>query len=476
MAGKFGKKRKNRILVRILSVLAVLAAAFLIFIGVFYVPNDHVDVSGSTRYTADEVREMVLTDFAHHNAVYLSQFVKTVTPDNVPFVNSIEIEYEAHNRIALHVSENSPIGYISQNGNDYYFDSKGYVLEAFPSSETTDTSSDTSSALESVTASSGVSGSSFTSDATASSGTAAGNDTSAGNGTAAGNNTAAGAGAAEAGTDTSAADGAVSGTSGSAAQGNALQADMVRTQDTEFHPALTDVTEVTGLTEDQLSVGMTISVDNTGVFSSLLALTKIISKLDIRPDSIEVTNGSEFTLHYGDIRIMLGTDSLLEEKMARAAAILPKLSGMKGVLHLEDFSDDTVNIIFDKDTGETSSDSTSSDSTSSDGTSADASSDTAADNTSSDTGSDVSADGTASDTGTDTSAGGTASDTGSDTSAGGTASDTGSDASAGTGISDNGDGAASDTGADTSGAENGEGAAGVNGTDGGNASYGGYLY
>lgn len=439
MAERSGKRRRNKILIHILSVIAVLAAVFLIFLGVFYVPDDHVDVSGNTKYTADEVREMVLTDFAHHNSVYLSKFVKTVTPDGVPFVNSIEIEYEAHNRIALHVNENNPIGYISQNGNDYYFDAKGYILESMPSSETSDTAaaSDAGTGTESVVSSSAgnaLQSSSETTDAAAPA----------------------------AGIASSAPDSVSS--SSSPSRGAALQADMVRTQDTEYHPALTDVTEVTGLTDEQLSVGMTISVGDTSVFSSLLALTKIISKLDIIPDSIEVTNGNEFTLHYGDIRIMLGTDSLLEKKMARVAAILPRLSGLKGVLHLEDFSDDTVNIIFDKDTGDTSADSTSTDSTSTDSISADSTSesDTASDTSSaaeysaeSDTVSDTAADGTAS--GADTSADTTPSDSGTDAPAGDTS---------GTGESDSGTDEQQSGDTDTSGTD----------TSGGNAAYGGYLY
>ena len=42
----------------------------------------------------------------------------------------------------------------------------------------------------------------------------------------------------------------------------------------------------------------------------------------------------------------LGADTDLEEKMTRVAAILPELEGMSGVLHLEDFTEDTQNIVF----------------------------------------------------------------------------------------------------------------------------------
>ena len=66
------------------------------------------------------------------------------------------------------------------------------------------------------------------------------------------------------------------------------------------------------------------------------------------------------TLHYEDVRIQIGGDMLLEEKVSRVAAILPELEGLSGVLHLEDYAKDTQNIIFDRDKTSASSSSESS--------------------------------------------------------------------------------------------------------------------
>ena len=363
------RKKLKRIGIRVLAVLGTVAAAVLIFLGVFYVPDQNASVVGNTRYTADEIREMVFTDFASRNAIYLTRFVKTVQPENAPFVRSIEIAYDAHNRVTLQVNENNPIGYVRQDGYDYYFDAKGYVLEAFPAGTGSGTASDgtatadqavnTSSPDQTVSAASSdqVTGaatpdqteSTVSADQTVSAASAGRAVSAASAGQTTGNSS---PGAA---TENGTADQNVSAASAAA---GALQADMVHTSDTEFHPALTDVTEVKGLTDAKLSVGAVIAPADPGVFSTLLAITKIVSKLDIIPDSIEIQNGNQFVLHYGDILIDIGQDTLLEEKMSRAAAILPQLSGMKGTLHLENFSEDTVNIIFDQDE-ETGTDSTS---------------------------------------------------------------------------------------------------------------------
>ena len=45
---------------------------------------------------------------------------------------------------------------------------------------------------------------------------------------------------------------------------------------------------------------------------------------------------------YDTVRILLGTDTALEEKMTRVAAILPSLSGLSGELHMEDYKDRCV--------------------------------------------------------------------------------------------------------------------------------------
>ena len=282
------KKTKRRIKLAGM-ILGVLAAAFLCFAGFFYVSDIHVTVVGSTRYTDQEIREMVFQNFADRNSLYLAFVKKSLDPGQA-FIKSITVEYENHNSLRLHVNEDAPVGFIRQDTFDYYFDSEGVVLEALPSG--TQSGGTGTESTESV-------------------GTAA---------------------TSTSGTDTS----------------GALQAVTERGSDTQFRPALADVVEVTGLTEEPLKAGQTISVTDSGIFSTLQAVTRLFNKFDIKPDSISVDSGNSITLHYGTVDVCLGKDTLLEEKMARADAILPQLKGLSGTLHLENYSEDTVNIIFDK--------------------------------------------------------------------------------------------------------------------------------
>jgi cell division protein FtsQ len=45
----------------------------------------------------------------------------------------------------------------------------------------------------------------------------------------------------------------------------------------------------------------------------------------------------------------MGSEELLTQKVARIAKILPSLDGMSGVLHMENWTEETTNIVFDRD-------------------------------------------------------------------------------------------------------------------------------
>ena len=121
-----------------------------------------------------------------------------------------------------------------------------------------------------------------------------------------------------------------------------------------FQPSLSDVPLVTGLTFDHVTMNEQLPVEKPAVFRTMLALTRITEKYDITPDRVEFTENGEIILHYYDtVRILLGTDTALEEKMTRVAAILPSLSGLSGELHMEDYKDGNSSFVFSKDTEKT---------------------------------------------------------------------------------------------------------------------------
>ena len=134
MSRKKKKKRSRKTRKIILcSVLGAAAAAVLLFWGLFYIWE--VEVVGNTRYTAEEVEDMVISGFLDHNSVWLSVFRRQINLEDVPFMESVEVEYLNRGSVRLFVTEKHPIGYVNLNGIRYYFDQEGLVLEAVHDSE-----------------------------------------------------------------------------------------------------------------------------------------------------------------------------------------------------------------------------------------------------------------------------------------------------------------------------------------------------
>ena len=121
---------------------------------------------------------------------------------------------------------------------------------------------------------------------------------------------------------------------------------VVETADAENYGDEKLVPRILGLDIKRVNYGETLEIDS-GVLGTITAAARMIKKYQIHPDYLDYnTEDNTVSLIYGDVKVLVGTDTLLEEKMGRVAAILPQLENERGVLHLENFSDDTVNIVF----------------------------------------------------------------------------------------------------------------------------------
>ena len=107
-----------------------------------------------------------------------------------------------------------------------------------------------------------------------------------------------------------------------------------------------------GIEVSHVIEGEKLPIKGSSVLTTAVALATIFQKNDAIPDHIEFDTSYQITLTYGDIRVMLGKDEYLEDKMTRVSAILPKLSGKKGILHLENVNENSKTITFEQDLGE----------------------------------------------------------------------------------------------------------------------------
>lgn len=107
---------------------------------------------------------------------------------------------------------------------------------------------------------------------------------------------------------------------------------------------------IKGLKFDTLMLHQPLNVTNVEVFDRLLSMTQMMKKYELAPDAITLKNEStEIVLTFDKVRINLGTGENMDEKAARIKSLLPDLADKAGVLHMEEYTNESTNISFIKD-------------------------------------------------------------------------------------------------------------------------------
>lgn len=90
-----------------------------------------------------------------------------------------------------------------------------------------------------------------------------------------------------------------------------------------------------GIQVDHVVMNEKLPIKGNTVLNTAVALSTIFQKNQMIPDHIQFDDNYQISLIYGDIVVQLGKDENLEEKMTRVIAILPQITGKKGILHME---------------------------------------------------------------------------------------------------------------------------------------------
>ena len=234
--------------VRLAAILVTIA--LLIGGGFFFVESykvRDVKVEGSTHYTSQQIRDMVIVDKFSENSVYLSLKYKNKKIENIPFVEHMDVVIVDRNTVKIIVYEKTIAGYVTYLENRMYFDKDGIVVES-------------------------------------------------------------------------------------------------------SKDEVPGVPEISGLEFDYVVLHEPLPVEDPKVFKDILSMTQLLNKYSLVADKIYFDRGGEITLHFDQVRVTLGTSDYLDEKVMRLSAILPKLKGMKGRLHMETYTDSNRNTTFDIET------------------------------------------------------------------------------------------------------------------------------
>ena len=294
----------------------VVLLAILLFFALFKV--DTVLVVGSTRYSDEEIRQMALDSPLDTNTLLAVLFHSHIQAEDIAFVESFDLERLDSHTLRIHVNEKQIVGYVVKDDTKMYFDKDGYVVES--EAQTDEEKTDPEAQLQELET--------LRQEMEAQQ-------------------------AADAQQEAEGEDEAEEESQQEETQQQELEVlepEVVTSNDdaTEFRAAVTDVPMVLGITTGDVLIGQKISVENDSIFNTILGITRMVEKYQILPECVFFDQDYNITMVYNEGRVhcQLGQDTLLEEKITRVAAILPKLENQTGILHLEDYAEDTTNIIF----------------------------------------------------------------------------------------------------------------------------------
>ena len=282
-----GKKRRRKLARLLLLCAGIFVLLVLLFFVIFQTKN--IEVTGSNRYTEDEIRQLVeQQEPLSFNTVLLTFFPVRADFSGVPFLEDISYELISPTTVRAVVDEKTAVGYVEVDGQKAYFDGDGIVLECIPQEEETQgqeiQAEGTQEEAESL-------------------------DTQP-----------------------------------------LTEEDQTETATQEYNPNLEDIPRIEGLNVVSASVGEQLSVSDTAIFETLDALTRLLDRFELWPEQVNVSEEMELTLIYeGNIRILLGGEEYLEEKITKLSGILPQLEGLSGELHLEDVDERNGDVVFAKD-------------------------------------------------------------------------------------------------------------------------------
>ncbi|MDE6739673.1 MAG: cell division protein FtsQ/DivIB [Lachnospiraceae bacterium] len=125
---RFSKSKRTVILsVTLLLLLSVLVGGYEYIIQNYTVTTVYVE--GNVHYTNEEIIEMVMGGRLGNNSLFLSMKYKDKGMEDIPFIQTMDVEIEAKDTIRIIVYEKALAGYVSYLGRYVYFDKDGIVVE-----------------------------------------------------------------------------------------------------------------------------------------------------------------------------------------------------------------------------------------------------------------------------------------------------------------------------------------------------------
>lgn len=110
---------------------------------------------------------------------------------------------------------------------------------------------------------------------------------------------------------------------------------------------LEEVPQVTGLEFDYIVLHEQLNVPDAEVFQTLLDITQYLDKYLIEVEAINVEEDSSIDIMIGDVKVKLGqNDFNMGNRIYELSCMIDELKGLKGTLHMEEYTEGTDYITF----------------------------------------------------------------------------------------------------------------------------------
>lgn len=109
------------------------------------------------------------------------------------------------------------------------------------------------------------------------------------------------------------------------------------------------IPQITGLQFDYIILGKKLPVESETVFKTILNTSQILSKYSLVADKIFFNSAKHMTVFFENVKVVLGNEEYLEEKIMMLPQMLPTLQGKSGTLRMDNYSEETKSYSFEPD-------------------------------------------------------------------------------------------------------------------------------
>lgn len=111
---------------------------------------------------------------------------------------------------------------------------------------------------------------------------------------------------------------------------------------------LEGIPRITGIDFDYIVLKKKIPVEDDKIFKEIMNVTQLLSKYEIAVDRIKINELGEMILYMGDVKVELGADEYVNEKIIDLHDLLPNLEGLSGTLDMIEYSEKSEGYTFKK--------------------------------------------------------------------------------------------------------------------------------